>query len=179
MLRHDHVLVQQQENNGNCLSFAFRGMRWSVYSSLIAIVLFIGTIMIKGMDNNDIHYKEFLVPGGYLFSGLFIWSSIYSYFTKILLGIDGDRKIVKYRKSNFFGTKEWTKEFDSFTEVRLWLPGKTSFWKVLLRTKDDQEIPLGTSEVGVMGIDRARKMAESIAAIMNVRIIEEKVFWKR
>ena len=86
---------------------------------------------------------------------------------------------MKYRKSNFFGTKEWTKEFDSFTEVRLWLPGKTSFWKVLLRTKDNQEIPLGTSEGGVKGIDRTRKMAESIAVIMNVRIIEEKAFWKR
>lgn len=72
MLRFDHILVQQKSDK-NSLSFSFRGKRWSVYSFIIAMALFVGTVIVS--DINNVLYKEFLVPGGYLFSCLFIWSS--------------------------------------------------------------------------------------------------------
>jgi len=172
MLRQDHVLVQLEGKNDN-LSFAFRSKNWSIYSALISIVLLVGTFLINDMDSAKVHFKEYLVPGGYVATALFIWSSIYSYFTKIELEIDKHKRVVEYRKSNFFGTKKWEKGFDNFIEVRIWRPGNNSFFKVVLRMKDKQEIPLGTSEAGILNVEKARKLAEYISKAMNIPVIEE------
>lgn len=176
MLRLDNVLVQQASER-NCLLFAFRGKYWSVYTLVISIALFIGTSKIRGIDS--VHFKEYLVLGGYILGCLFIWSSIFSYFKTALLTIDGDRRIVEYRSSSVFGKEEWTKDFSDFSEVRIWRPGRKSFLKVVLRLKDNEEIPLGTSEAGIFGSERAQEIARSIAVIMDISIIEEPtVSWK-
>ncbi len=172
MLRLDHVLVQRGNKNDG-LSFSFRGKTWSIYTALISIALLVGTIVINDMDAAKVQFKEYLVPGGYVATALFIWSSIYSYFTKIELNIDRLKRVVGYRKSNFFGTKKWEKGFDSFIEVRIWRPGRKSFLKLVLRMKDKQEIPLGTSEAGILDIEKAKELAEHISKVMNIPVIEE------
>jgi len=170
MLRLDHVLVLR-EDVGDVLSFAFRGRRWSIYTFLISITLLVGTIVIKGLP--DVHYKEYLIPGGYVASAAFIWSSIYSFYTKITLDIDSAGRLVRYRKSNIFGDNEWERGFSDFSEIRIWRPGRKSFFKVILRIKDNQEIPLGTNEAGTLNLDRSKEIAERISKVMGLPVIEE------
>jgi len=170
MIRLDDVLVLQT-SEPSCLSFAFRGRYWSVYTLLISIALLIAASRIRGIET--VPFREYLVPGGYLFAGLFACSSLFSYFRSARLLIDGNAKIVSYRSSGLFGKRQWSKAFSEFSEVRIWRPGRRSFLKVLLRLADNQEISLGTSEAGIFGLEKARALAAGIAAIMHIPVLEE------
>ena len=168
MRRSDQVLVQQ-EGDGDELSFGVRRRVCSLITVVLAVLMLVGANAI----GEGVRHRGLLVPGFYVFFALFVWSSIYSYFTIKTLRIHGAEKVVKYRKSNFMGTDEWTRAFPDFGEIRISSRGNKSFRRVILGLKDEQEIPLGTSEVGVFGIDRARNMANHIARIMGLAVVEE------
>ena len=102
MLRSDPVFVQQ-EGAGDELSFGFRGRICSLITFVIAVLLIVGANVI----GEGVRHRSLLIPGCYVFSALFVWSSIYSYFTIKTLRIHAAEKVVKYSKSNFMGTDEW------------------------------------------------------------------------
>lgn len=171
MLRLDTILVAQQASGSNQLSFAFRGKRWGIYSSAIALVLLWITSVLHA--RNNLEFREYLVPGGYLFSCLFMWSAIYSYFTTKVLTFDGIKKVATFHTVNPFGTKDRIMDFSAFSEIRLWRPGRKSFIVVVLRMHDGQEIPLGTSEAGCLGHKKALDIARKLSEIISIPVMEE------
>ena len=173
MLRLSHILVQQPGTDSQ-LRFQFRPANWSIYAFIMAVLFALGAFVFEDME--QVRFKEVLIPVMYAAAGLFAWSSLYSYCTRIRLEIDGDELAVRYHKSNSlvkFINREWRKSFAEFESVRIWRPGRRSFLVVVLRLRDKQEIPLGTSEAGILGLDEARRMAENIAALIGVPVLEE------
>ncbi len=171
MLRTDALLIYRPDIKHN-LTFVFRGKRWTVYTILLAILVFIGTHAISHMVH--VQYRDILVPGGYVVGCLLCWSSISNYFTSKVLEFNPTLKRVQYQASSLFGKTEWDKDFAEYIQVRLWRPERASFIVIVLRLRDGEEIPLGTSEAGIFGVDKARTIAKHIAEILNVPMIEER-----
>jgi len=170
MMRKNNILVLDAED-AHHFTFVFRGKRWSLYTLVIAIAVLVGTLAVS--HQSHIRHRDLLVPGGYVAVCLFLWSSFYSYFARRVLEIDGYGKVIKYYASSVFGKKEWIKGFAEFEDVRIWRPERESFLVIILRMINRQEIPLGTSEAGIFGLDKAQKIAQSIATMMNIPLVVE------
>jgi hypothetical protein len=168
--RDDNILVLQ-ENKQARLVFSFRGKHWSLYSLILSVIVLIGTLFVESLE--QVAYKSYLVPGGYVFTVLFLYSSLYSYFSTKELIIDSANKLVKYRKSDLYGQNKWAKPFSECIGILICRPGKKSFLIVLLQTQDMHEIPLGINEAGISSVKKAREIANNIGNRMSLQVIEE------
>ena len=107
----------------------------------------------------------------------FWWGVIFSLTLRSNLEIDQSQGKVRYRLSTLFQNQKWEKVFSEFQDVRIFRPGtgdgRAVMLKVLLRSKEGEEIPLGTSLFGVYQKQKARLLAQQVAEIMSLRVIEE------
>ncbi len=107
----------------------------------------------------------------------FLWGTIFSFNMQCRLQIDQSQQKVYYFLSNLFRKQKWEKVFSDFQEIRIFCPGtddgKAAMLKVLLKSKEGEEIPLGKSLFGIYRQKEARRLAKQIAEMMSLRVIEE------
>lgn len=107
----------------------------------------------------------------------FIWGTISALNTRCRLQIDRSKQSVYYFLSSLFRQQEWEKYFNDFEEIRLFRPetgdGRSGLLKIILKSKDGEEIPLGRSLFGIYRKTEARRLAKELATLMSLNVIEE------
>ncbi|AFZ45553.1 hypothetical protein PCC7418_3439 [Halothece sp. PCC 7418] len=107
----------------------------------------------------------------------FLWGTIFSLTMKSSLHIDRSQEKVCYVLSSLFRKKQWEKPFCDFQEVRIFRPrtgdGRAAMLKILLVMQDGEEIPLGTSLFGICQKRNARSLAQKVAEMISLKVIEE------
>ena len=166
--RNNNVLVLDSDTSDRMV-FRFRSQVWAFAGLLLALIVFTCTSAFHEYSR----FSPALQIIGYTFSGLFVYSAVYSVFARRTLEVDTKAGTVTYNRSSLFGTAFSTKPFGDFKAVTISRPGRASFLTVCLTADDHQEIPVGKSELGFLGVRKARELAERLHALMRVPLVEE------
>ena len=173
--RDDNVLVLSDQNTDRMM-FQYNSQKMAALVAMIAIGWFL-TIWFAGDQIKDTHvvFYWFLC----FLAVAFGIGTITSIKTKIRLEIDIKDGVVNYFFSNLINSSEWRKSFGEFKEIRIYRPkvgqgaGRSSWLRILLKTMQGDEIPLGTGFFGIHGKEQARMLAEEISKAMSLIVIEE------
>jgi len=171
--RNDPVLVLVASSNEQ-MCFAFPSRQMALLIGMFAIAAGLAILL----HGDELIEKSILSYWFLCFLIVaFLWGTIFSLNMQCRLQIDQSQQKVYYFLSNLFRKKQWEKVFSDFQEVRIFRPGtgdgRAAMLKILLKSKQGEEIPLGKSLFGIYRQQEARQLAQKIANMMSLMLIEE------
>jgi hypothetical protein len=171
MSRSDNVLVLT-ESDSQRLVFSFRPGVWALITLIPALGLGAAALFLGEQMGESARWA---VPVCWTGFALFLYSTIYSLFARRSLEINDRDSVVQYRSRTLHEQSEWMKPFTSFKSVRLVRSHHANYPQIVLRSEDQEEIPLALAELGKPRSDPTEELARRIAQMMGLEVEEEQL----
>lgn len=172
--RSGSVLVLMDQNTDRMI-FEFRGKRWSIITFALALISGIGLYTASAYSK----YPALLAVLALIFASLFIYASIHNYFAQRKLIIDNKKHSIRYIRKDLFQNDDWERPFSNFRELRVFRniagsgTGKSAWLRLSLVDKNDNNIILGTNELGFFGKEKALRIAEDVSSLTALPLTVE------
>ena len=177
--RNDPVLILVRFDN-NRMDFAFPSRQMGL---LLGTFTFAAGLALLFHSSEVREKSMFSYWFLWLLEIAFTWGTISALNTNCRLAIDRSKETVSYFLSSLFRQQKWEKLFSEFQEVRIFRPatgdGRSGLLKILLKSTEGEEIPLGKSLFGIYRKTEAQRLANKLATMMSLTVIEESSIEKK
>lgn len=149
--------------------FVFQGVGWGALTLALAVAALLYSYRAFGSG------APAFGTGGLVIALLLLYSTLFSLHARRRVEILGDLRVVRYTNETLQRRASWEKAFSEFEAVILTRALKRgirnlSGFAVLLRTRDQEHLLLGTNASGWTTYSKASALAHRVAQLMGLSL---------